>query len=116
MRLDQGLADGEAETESSQLCASGLLEGVENFRQRLWLDSETGIGNFNAQLPGRIVTGRNRDLSTGRGEFHGVVDQVPENLLEPGWIGAEMHLFGVQVETKLQMFPINFALINIERV
>ena len=57
MRLDQGLADGEAETESSELGASGLLEGVENFRQRLGLDSETSIGDFNAQLVGRIVTG-----------------------------------------------------------
>ena len=57
MRLDQGLADRKAETKSSQLGAGGLLEGVENFRQRLRFDSETSIGNFNAQLPGRIVTG-----------------------------------------------------------
>src|SRR5438105_1431472 len=116
MRLDQRLTDGEAETESSQLCASGLLEGVENFRQRLRLDSKTGIGNFDAQLPGRIVAGRNRDLSSSRGEFHGVVDQVPEDLLKSSWIGAQMHFLGVQIKTKFQMFSIDLGLINIERV
>ena len=116
MRLNQGFADSKAETESSELCASSLLECIENFRQRFWINSETGVGDFDAQLLGRIVAGRNRDLATARGEFHSVVDQVPEDLLESGGVGAEMHFFGVQVKMKYQGFPINFALINIERV
>src|ERR1700693_1133472 len=116
MRLNQGLADGEAETKSSQLSSRALLERIENFWQRLGFDSETGIGNLDAQLPGRIVAGRNRDLPAKGGEFHGVVDQVPEDLLESGWIGAEMHFFVVQDQTKLQIFSIDLALVNIERV
>ena len=44
-----------------------------------------------------IVNGANDDLSTRWREFHGIVDQIPKDLLKPDAISQDEMFFGVEL-------------------
>ena len=69
--------------------AFSLLEWLEKPRQPLPCDADAGIGHLDDQPPRAIVDGADGD-GAARREFHGVLDQVPEHLLEPRGIGLYM--------------------------
>ena len=108
MRFDQRLADGQAETQAAQLRPLALLESIENFRQRLGVDSHPAIGNLHAQLP-VVVRGPDFEPPAFRREFHRVLDQVPKNLLQPGRIGFEANFLGGEIRLAATRFFLSIS-------
>src|SRR6476659_11336743 len=63
-----------------------------------------------------VVKGADRDLSALRGEFHGVVDQVPEHLLKPDAISQDVILFRLELGRDDQLLCCGRRVCNLERV
>ena len=57
-----------------------------------------------------------RDLSALRGEFHGVVDQVPEHLLKPDAISQDVIPFRLKLGRDVQLLRRDRRVCRLERV
>ncbi len=114
VRFDKLLADGEAKTQSSKLCPATLFKSIENFRQCFRLNSQARVRDFNKQLSIGIVARGNGNLSLLRCEFHGVIYQVPKDLLQPRRVYLQMNFPCAEIEGTRQMFSIDFRLANLQ--
>jgi len=80
----------------------GLEERIEDASQRPCLNSDACIAKLEDQI-GFIVAARSyRDSPAGWGEFDRVLDQIPENLLEPGRITVDEVSRGCDVYRELE--------------
>ena len=116
VRFHQRFTDRQPETEPSQCRSRSLLKCVEYLWQSFGLNPQPTICDLDMELPVGIVASGNGDLPAVRREFHRVVDQIPEDLLQPGRIGAEMNFLRSQIQTQGQMLPFDLRLIDLERV
>jgi hypothetical protein len=71
-----------------------LLEGIKQARQYLWVNPHARVGHRKRHLLVGSIGSRKRDGPAYRGELHGVLDKVPENLLQPGRIGGNVVMQG----------------------
>jgi hypothetical protein len=76
-----------------------LLERVEDQGHDLGFDPDAGVGELDNQpIPPRAglvpVSSADRDRAAVGGEFDGVLDQVPEDLLKPRRVGVYMVILG----------------------
>ena len=93
VEIDETFGNRQAETKSAKLPAHGrisLLKWLKQGSQSLRLNSNPCVFNFEMKAAVFVVRRAERDLSTLRGEFHGVVDQVPEHLLKPYAISKDL--------------------------
>src|SRR5262249_19690919 len=80
-----------------------LLERLENPRKELPPDADAGVATLDNQWLGaragiRPIARADADRPARGREFHGVLDQVPDHLLESGWVGLSVVGRGRQVE------------------
>src|SRR5262249_41826375 len=104
MRPRQRTADGQPQPQTVRPAAGGvstLLEGLEDAWQDLGLDADTRVADLDDQpvavdtgagvsVGSLRVAGADADHAAGRRELHGVLDQVPDNLLEPCRVGMDV--------------------------
>ena len=88
--------DGQPEADSAEamLAREGaLIERQENLFERLGLDADARIGDFDAQPPRAFrllfVAGVNGNPPEPGREFHGIAQQVPDDLLKAGGVDPE---------------------------
>src|SRR5512132_4089400 len=63
-----------------------------------------------------VVKRADRDLSALRGEFHGVVDQVPQHLLKPDAISQDVTLFRLKLGRDDQLLCCDRRVCRLDRV
>src|SRR6266545_1030868 len=88
MRLDQFLADGEAEPAAAAGPGPGRVqpeEAVEDLGEVLWADPWAGVGHRQSALSG-LVPDPDPDRAAGAGVLDRVVDQVGDDLSEAGLV------------------------------
>ena len=113
-------ADREAEPEPAELPRrrhAALLEDVKDARQKVGLDADARVdyldrkrrrAHVRACLAGwyiashALVVRLDDDRASRRGELDGVLDQVPENLLEPDRVGVDVVARGGKVDLELE--------------
>src|SRR5688500_8556696 len=105
MYLDQRLADRKAETEAAELVGDArisLFERIEYLRQKLRLDSDTVVADSDrdtAMWPTVGGIGRDdRDVSPCGGKLDGVLDKIPDDLMQTCRIGAYDTVGGVELQ------------------
>lgn len=100
MKFDKGFADGQTEAEAPgfAVCGSasaGLFEGIKDAQEGVGFDADAGVGDFNTDDRGAgiggsgVVGGSDGDRAAGVGKFNGVLEEVPEDLLEAEGIGVD---------------------------
>src|SRR6476620_4400027 len=106
VEIDETFGNRESETKSAKLPAHGgisLLKWLKQRRQSLRLDSNPCVFNFEMKASIFVVKRAERDLSALRGEFHGVVDQVPEHLLKPDAISQDVIPFRLKPDGEIKL-------------
>jgi hypothetical protein len=102
-----GLGHGPADRQAQAAGLAGpgrsvaLLEGIEDLGEQIGLDADAGVLDLDHQVrPARVdfVAGTDRDHAAGGGELDGVLDQVPEDMLQPSGVGVEVVVSGAQVQ------------------
>src|SRR5258705_13378750 len=94
MEFDKPAGDRQAETQSAEVAGDlffALLEWLEYVGKNFGLDSDAGVVEFDLELAIR-VGGANADLAAGGGEFHGILQEVPEDLLDSSAV-AQREMF-----------------------
>src|SRR4029077_13574970 len=119
VEIDETFGNCESETQSAELSAYrriSLLKWLKQRSQPLRLNSNPCVGNFEMKASISVVKRAERDLSALRGEFHGVVDQVPEHLLKPDAVSQDVILFRLQLSRDLQLLCCDRRMCRLERV
>src|SRR5437764_2703308 len=80
----------------------GLEERVEDARQRLRLNSEACIAKLDSQIGSLIAVGFDDYLSTRGRELDSILDQVPEDLLEPAGISIHKVPRRIELDRELE--------------
>ena len=99
MRFDQRLADGQSQSQPAELPGHARVALFEGGKYPVHLpgrDPHAGVDDCHLQLALRGVAGVDSYAASRRGELDGVVEQVPEHLLEPGGVGPGRMLPGGQ--------------------
>lgn len=97
MHVDHALRNGEAEPQPAIFRSDGaapLLEGVEDPRLHVCFDPDAGVGEIDHDAMLSVVAGSDAQLATRRRELHGVLNDVPEDLLQPRRVGPAVMLAG----------------------
>src|SRR4029077_19922641 len=81
MELDKRLADRKAEAQPAGGIPCALLESIKNAAELVRLNPGARVVHLHAQ-PAFGVRRPDADLPFLGGEFHGIAQQVPENLTE----------------------------------
>ena len=105
--FDEGLGDGHAEAEAAEeACgfAIALFEGFEEAGEGVGGHADAGVGDFEGDGAIGEVGGVDGDAATGGGEFDGVFEDVPHDLLEASGVGADEMIAGVEGEGELLAF------------
>ena len=92
-----------------------LLERLEQRVLPLRLDADAGVDDFKAETR-LLVTSADLDLAAGSGEFDRVVDQVPEDLLDPHRVAPDVVVVRGPVRRDVQSFAVNVGLRGVERI
>src|SRR4030095_7692885 len=119
VEIDETLRNCESETESAELSAYrriSLFECLKVGRPPLWLNANSGVGNFEMKTFTFVVTRADGDLSALWGEFHGVIDQVPEHLLKPNAISQDVILLRLKLSRDLQLLRRDRRMCCLDRV
>src|SRR6202040_3232609 len=85
--VDHRLGNGEAKAQTAKSAGDGslaLFEGIEDLANLFSPDPDACVGDSDFDFFRRDVTGGNRDAPTCGREFHTVLDEVPEDLLQAG--------------------------------
>src|SRR5437899_4068705 len=92
---DQCLGDGQTQTKTAASflygAALALGKSGEQFGQKIGLDPRSGVGHFDDDISSRIFRADTDRAALGS-ELLGVVEQVPEDLLNARWIGPDAML------------------------
>ena len=114
LEFDEVAGDGESEPEPAEAARAGVFlldEGLEDIAQHLRLDADARVGDLDEQrffIFCRVARAHGDDAA-GRGEFHGVLEHVPENLLHAHDIGFDGMLWRGKVERDLDLPLLRFA-------
>ena len=90
MEFDDRFGDRQTQAEAPEPGISSrgtLLEWVKERRKVFRRNADPAVVNFDTQGSVVLIEGADIDSSAFVGEFCGVLDQVPEDLLNPGRIG-----------------------------
>src|SRR5262245_50490031 len=91
MCFDEISDDGQSQTEAADLASCsciGLTESVENIRQELRINTDTGVSNDEQQL--RIILFESQfDLAVLWCELDGIGEEIPQNLLQTVGIASD---------------------------
>src|SRR5437016_2729796 len=83
-----------------------LLEGIENARQKIRLNSSPGVDDVNEQCSVLIARGESNLAAIGS-KFDCVLDQVPKNLEKSSGVGFDKMIGGVQMEMHPELFRLH---------
>ena len=89
MQVDEHARDYQAEAKASEFSTAfgrviTLRKSREDPREFLWREAKPAVGDLHLHaIRDGIHLGRNRELAAARGELDGVLDDVPEDLLQP---------------------------------
>src|ERR1700751_5633541 len=101
MHLDQALDDREPESQTAVTAGGrwvGLPESIEDERQEIGTNTDACI--FYADLDVRVHPFQNYgDPAAARGKFHGVGEDIPQNLLQPIRIASHQTNLRIQQRT-----------------
>src|SRR5262249_52325707 len=122
--LDDRPGDGQAEakaTEPADVTGLALGEGVEDAGQQPRLDADAVVDAADDQLGtvgagGRPVVGSDQDRAAGGRELDGVLDEVPEDLLEPGGVALDVVGLGVEVQDEAVAGRVDLLAADLERL
>ncbi len=114
MHLDNCFADGETKTKTFA-ARMGLLEWLEDFVKVFRGDAHTTVPDLNGDGTRREVVGSHRHLSEIGSEFGGVAQDVPEDLLQAGWIDSHLVKSGLEGKGMFAMSMFNVATHNFDR-
>src|SRR5207247_8085778 len=119
VEIDETFRNCEPETKSAKLSAYrriSLFKWLKQRSQPLRLNSNPRVGNFEMKTSSFVVKRADGDLSALGGEFHCVVDQVPEHLLEPDAISQDVTLFRLKPARDVQLLCCDGRLCRLQRV
>src|SRR6266567_3589051 len=100
MKIDKMFRNRQTQSEPTKLTADrrvSLLEWPEERSLPFDFNSDPVIGDLKLKTAAIVFGAPNVDLSAGRGEFHGVVNQVPKHLLDSNRISPDVILLCVQL-------------------
>src|SRR5205814_6839134 len=80
-----------------------VLDGFEDCAELLGANADAGVGDMNQQRALVGVFGDDRDLSAVRGELDGVLQEVPEHLLQSRRISADEVMRRVELHLQVKM-------------
>src|SRR5690348_10805124 len=110
MSLDDGAADGEADTHA---VAFRRVEGVEQFGHVLRVDADAGIAHAHAHTIAVLVLGSDQQLPRpivdGGHRIRGVADQVQDDLLELNTIPRDRWKGPGELQLKQYAISLKFA-------
>src|SRR5438046_6180045 len=98
MKIDKMFRNRQAQAKPAKLTAGrriSLLEWPEERSLPFDFNSDPVISDLKLKTTVIVIGAPDLDLSAGRGEFHGVVDQVPKHLLDSHRIGPNVILLRV---------------------
>src|SRR5579885_3101530 len=101
MELRHGIAERQAEPRAFVFAvelAVDLAEGRECGGDVLGGDADAGVGDADEEVAVAIEPRRHLDTAAGRGELHGVGQQVEQNLLQLSLVGEERRQIVGQAE------------------
>src|SRR4030095_8310491 len=102
----QRFGNSQAKSEPAKTPLQGtlsLFKGVENSFHRFRLDPDTVILHNYRYLAGRLIHGRNHNQTLVATKLDRVLDQVPNNLLKPRFIGYDETLAGGEIQLHLNL-------------
>ena len=102
--INQRLANGQPEPQTTEVGAFTLLKGVKDSRQQFRINTAAGIFYLDAEFASRTIACPHTQFAFGWSEFHRVLNQVPKNLLKACRIGFEANMCGRKVRSKFEMF------------
>lgn len=105
MEFDDRLGNRQAQTEATEALNPGgraLLEGDKERCEVLRSDPHPGVANFDAQGSFLCVEGADMDAAALSRELGGVLDHVPEDLLDAGRVSAGAEVLGICMDLKIQ--------------
>src|SRR5690349_18677346 len=104
MHVDHCLCNRKPESETTKaLSAANLFESIKDPGQRIWLDPNSGIYDLHTKSIIPVIGGGELESATRRREFHGVLNQVPEDLLQPCRICPETGFGRTKLQVDLQL-------------
>jgi hypothetical protein len=118
VQLDEMLDDREAKskaTESSRDRLVRLLESIKHVRQKVRLESDTGIGDGDLGVRTRSSQ-RHRDPAALRRELDRIGEQVPHYLLKACWIAGDGPHAVFQVTFNSDAFFVSVLLDDVDRL
>ena len=110
VQIDKTFGNREPQAEPAELPGHGsisLLKWSKQGSEPIALNSNSVICDFEMETVCIIVEGADGDLSTGRREFHGVVDQIPKHLLKPDAVSQNVMPFRIELSRELQFLGRN---------
>ena len=81
-----------------------MFESVKDLVDLLLLDSDASVGNSDLNFVRRGIECFNHDAPVRGREFHAVLDQVPEDLLQTRWIAFDVNALRVQLKLGFDSF------------
>jgi hypothetical protein len=100
MKTDEMPRNGQTQAQPAKLAPDGWISLFERREKRALpfdFNSDPVIGNLELKPTAIVIARADIDLSPGWCEFHGIVNQVPENLVDAYRIGLNPMLPGVQM-------------------
>src|ERR1041384_6077993 len=97
VQIHQVFGNGQTKSEPTKLprhFGSALLERLEQCFEFGRIDADAVVADLELELIAHCVPRHDVDLAAGRSEFHRIVDQVPEHLLNAHRIGPDVMFFG----------------------
>ena len=105
--FDERLGDGQAEAEAAEEAFGvvvALFEGIEEAGEGVGRHADAGVGDLEGDGALGEVDGVDGDRAAGGGEFDGIFEDVPHDLLEASGVAADEVVAGVEGEGELLAF------------
>ena len=109
VEFDKVFANREAKAEAAELTRYPTLALFKSLEERVLaadFNPNPRIGDGKVKIV-LLVPSLNGDLATGPGEFDGIVNKVPKNLLEPDRVGPDIMLGRVPLGGDLECLPMD---------
>src|SRR5438270_3247963 len=107
MGIDQVFTNCQSETEPTKFTRSRartLFECLENALQRLRLNTNAGILDFQNEITICLIAGTNKNGPAPRRKFYGVVQNVPTHLLKANRVRNDPMSWRLQVQFYGEIF------------
>src|SRR5260370_22798391 len=110
MRVDQCRRNSQAEPETSETARNvgSLFECVKDFIDLFLFDADAGIDNASFNLIRCRIERFYGDAAFIGSKFDAVLDQIPKDLLQAGWIALDIRLDGAELKFHVKVLFLDF--------